>query len=632
MAHHTQSVLTKAMVVLKRSRDELDAFKDYLSQMARSDTSTDANATARSFAPHIAKAENLVAKAEAMFVRIRQGPRVPPRPAASVPASIRAKRALSVLYPAVDFPENERVVRHKPLSPRKYLTSCGKLPASPIRDDRLAMLARRVISETGLGVQIPQKNLAQGRYAVYFICQPIFAAVISFDDVRTTSYYNKSTIDASSTPAPSPPQQQQHSAKQPVFLVPDHVDVFGANERVTPRWSRSEHAVFNVLTERANAAIRYYMAREETGEDAFMAFARWLSRHKTLFGNVCEERRLAFDSSRGIFLPACIVPFDGDFSPRFTRGTIPIRANPSTAPSTRHAQPTGSAAVPEETPVDVTEPAQSMPTSQALQNGPLQGSPLQGQPQAAFANLRAAITAQSTPMVHPSGGPAPGQMNSQHQGSTPSQATASGSFPPHHQSRGNLPTGVGVALPQNQPHGQSHPQVNPPYAQSMTQTTSQSSSQAMAVQASPVQAQQPSYLPSVGQPQPRPNSSAAMGFSGAPLSGLEQLNGNQGFLGGSGTPPSPQVAAAASAAVAAVQTGANPVMGNAFAQGTFGGAISGPLSGASFPQQGNIAQLSVRQIAAQLGGVSGQMDPSSAGRGAGNLPSGRNEPSWNRLQ
>eukprot|EP00171_Calliarthron_tuberculosum_P010859 IDg10859t1 len=131
------------------------------------------------------------------------------------------------------------------------------------------------------------------------------------------------TPKSAATPTGTPASTQGRA------MEPEWIAVFGIDENGPVRWSASKHAVFAVLTERANAAVRYFWARERSGADAFVALANWLALHRTVFSDACEGRRLAFDASRGIFLPPCVRSFDGTGGPRFTRGSIPVRSSSS---------------------------------------------------------------------------------------------------------------------------------------------------------------------------------------------------------------------------------------------------------------------------------------------------------------
>lgn len=41
-------------------------------------------------------------------------------------------------------------------------------------------------------------------------------------------------------------------------IEPEWIDLFGIDEPLVGRWSASRHAVFSVLTGRANAVVRYF--------------------------------------------------------------------------------------------------------------------------------------------------------------------------------------------------------------------------------------------------------------------------------------------------------------------------------------------------------------------------------------
>lgn len=328
----------KALHAVERARNEVNNFKNQIAAMMRSESAAD-NAVARSMADQLAHAEHLVEKAEATAKRIRNGACVPPRPTASVAPSVRAKRALSVLRAGLDAGDAQvlgakadaadrdkkrkvdgsvdpsgRVVKkprtHAP--DMSFLSAAGKPSATPLAEESLNSILRKLSTETELSIRV------RGGRGVVLECKNVFRAFIWFKETD------------------SPPGFKPATPEGPLstFIAPEFIGCFGIDETNLGRWSCSRYAVFNVMSERANAAIRYFTAREKTGEEAFSALVQWLERHKNLYSAKCEERRLAFDASRGIFLPACIYPFEGNGPPRFTRGSIPLRGN-STQPTVR---------------------------------------------------------------------------------------------------------------------------------------------------------------------------------------------------------------------------------------------------------------------------------------------------------
>lgn len=318
---------------VERARQDVNGLKMHMAQLMRSEAPSDQN-MARSLVKHRQKAETLVEQAESTVKRIKNVRSVPPRPTASVPPSVRAKRSLSVLLSGLesddilqDLQKNtdealdvkqESVLEKADGTPtpkrnRAFLSAAGKPVATPLREDVLKATLGKVHKETGLAVL---RNMTDG--GVFFECPNVFRTLVWFKDVDAPAGTNPNA-----------------DGSVPTYVVPEHIAVFGVDETNASRWACSRYAVFKVITERANAAVRYFMAREKTGEDAFLALGKWLARHKTLFTAKCEDRRLAFDASRGIFLPSCIYPFEGHGPPRFTRGSIPLRSNSSYA-----AQPT----------------------------------------------------------------------------------------------------------------------------------------------------------------------------------------------------------------------------------------------------------------------------------------------------
>lgn len=331
---HPQTVASKTMAAVERARNEVKSFKETYENLIQTTANAggEAQNLARSLIKHIETAETHVEKADATVKRIKVVGRIPPRPTASVPASVRAKRALSVLLAGVDVEKTNitaegaanaaRNVRQK-LGTGMFLSAAGKPCATPIREDELNNVLKRAVKETDLKVG------RVGDRGVGFECRNVFRAFMWFKEVEVPKGEKLPPVPKGGKPL--------------VFMVPEHIGCFRVDELSASRWSCSKHAIFNILTERAQAAIRYFMARESKGEDAFVALAQWLARHKNLFSAKNEERRLAFDASRGIFLPACVHAFDGSGDGRFTRGSIPMKNNsaPPTVriPSASQSQP-----------------------------------------------------------------------------------------------------------------------------------------------------------------------------------------------------------------------------------------------------------------------------------------------------
>lgn len=310
---HPENVVAKTISAVQKARNEVNSFKTHFAQLIQATAPPEQAMAGSTLKKHIAQAEALVEKAESTVKRVKAVGRVPPRPTDSVPASVRAKRALSVLLAGVDgvdegsvtVDEGGRNVRRKSSEFGTFLSAAGKPMASPIREDDLNAILMRVSKETNL---IVGRAAARG---VGFECRNIFRAFVWFKEVPHAK-----------------------GSASGVYIVPEHIGCFSVDELSASRWSCSEHAVFNVLTERANAAIRYFMGREDTGEEAFVSLVHWLSRHKTLFSAKSDNRRLAFDASRGMFLPPCVYSFGGKGNARFTRGSIPVRSG-SAQPTVR---------------------------------------------------------------------------------------------------------------------------------------------------------------------------------------------------------------------------------------------------------------------------------------------------------
>lgn len=300
-AHAVRRATEEAVV---RARAEVNGFREQVARHVRADAKGDAADVAQGLRGQVDNADALVGKAEVALKRIKDMGVVPPRPTARVPQAVRAKRALSVLQGggvsgdwSASPEKKRRVLSRGGLLPRARLGA-----ATPLRVDQLSTLIKQVAIASKLRVAI-MDSLGVG-----FECLNVFRAYIWFTEIDDVDG-PRSDAQASVSPA----------------LALEHVSVFGADDSRPSRWSCSKHAVFNILTERANVAARYFQLRENSVAAAFVALVAWLALHKTLFSEKCEANRLAFDASRGVFLPPCVWPFDSHShgAPRFTRGSIP---------------------------------------------------------------------------------------------------------------------------------------------------------------------------------------------------------------------------------------------------------------------------------------------------------------------
>lgn len=110
-------------------------------------------------------------------------------------------------------------------------------------------------------------------------------------------------------------------------LVPKLCRIVAVNE--TPSlYKSSDHAVFAALSERASAMARLVWARHQSPARSFHEFLMWLSLHANVFEDksVEDSRRLAFDMSRGLYLPPYVHSYlDGDVAQ--PAGTTPGSQN-----------------------------------------------------------------------------------------------------------------------------------------------------------------------------------------------------------------------------------------------------------------------------------------------------------------
>lgn len=99
-------------------------------------------------------------------------------------------------------------------------------------------------------------------------------------------------------------------------FVPCVARFVAANESLS-QFVASDHAVFQALSERASAAANFFWQNEFSHSDALSDFLLWLLLHRDAFKkpNPSDGRVLAFDTSRGIFMPAIIYSYAWIVSP-----------------------------------------------------------------------------------------------------------------------------------------------------------------------------------------------------------------------------------------------------------------------------------------------------------------------------
>jgi hypothetical protein len=314
MASNSNAVAKATIAAVERARLEVESLKGQLHRI-QLERGEQAAHVARELGLRLAQAEAIVAKAELSVKRIKVVGRVPPRPTATIPQAHRAKRALSVLSGLSPVQPPPAVKRRLDGHPHQVDTEAGshsnghqvaihrgELKNEDLTEEALSSLIAEVAAETGMTID------RMSPLSLSLLSPRVFAGSIWLD---------RSEPDAASLRVVS-------------------VCICSAEEGFPARWSCSRFAVFQLLTERARAAARYYHASRLSTADAFRELLRWLASHSTLFSDVADNRRLGFDSSRGVYLPPCVRAFGSPSPPRFTRGSIPAR---HTAPPQSQYQP-----------------------------------------------------------------------------------------------------------------------------------------------------------------------------------------------------------------------------------------------------------------------------------------------------
>lgn len=306
---------TAAAILVERARGKVNSLKEQLSLLQSRATGSE-NTMVQQLASHISHAEEMLARAELSVKLLGRTGGEPKRLPKVAPQAARAKRALSVLCETSYVPLATAIepyirrVRRKSAdsttSLDKYVSKQSSNAEQPetgksaedvnslsvvekITPDTMDKIAQHVAAATGLDVTRVHHNVMRLR------CEKTFIATVYF----------KMTDEATGV------------------LEPHDVRVGAVDEESHGLMPRTRHAVFQVLTERARVAIRFFAAKNGVGKHSFTSLAKWLASHRDLFSASSSNVLLAFDASRGIYLPACIRSFQGPDTPRFTRGSIP---------------------------------------------------------------------------------------------------------------------------------------------------------------------------------------------------------------------------------------------------------------------------------------------------------------------
>ncbi|KAJ8904709.1 hypothetical protein NDN08_001227 [Rhodosorus marinus] len=268
MAHQVPSETT--MEAVEQARITVDDVMKRLSAMDKSDPA------ARGYEKIMKKADDDLKKAELMVKemkeKVNETGKAPARAKESINPSSGIKRALMAIQNA---PKTPRTLREG--KDEKVLMKAG--------------LPKFTTTNTGLAISVTPDEVG-----LRIECKNVFIAGLWFVPVSQGN------------------------------LVPECAMVFGVDEKFS-RWRTSKYRVFGILSERATAAIQYFWSMESQAQQAVEQFLEWLALHKTVLSDVSAEdnRRLAFDASRAIFLPPCVRAFDGDKRPRHPRACVPER-------------------------------------------------------------------------------------------------------------------------------------------------------------------------------------------------------------------------------------------------------------------------------------------------------------------
>lgn len=171
--------------------------------------------------------------------------------------------------------------------------------SAPLTLSSLDAVIARAAVETGLMV-----SRGEGELSVIFRCPNVYCARLWLTH--------------------RPPSGDAPHGSDPFALYADHAVAGAAINGVPERWGAVNFAVFQLLTERAGAASRYYWTQHGCVARAFLDFAHWLMAHNDIFERTCEGKRLAFDAARGIYMPPCVRAFCLPSEIRFPRGCIPL--------------------------------------------------------------------------------------------------------------------------------------------------------------------------------------------------------------------------------------------------------------------------------------------------------------------
>jgi hypothetical protein len=347
MSAPAHSVTSATIAIIERARAEVTGLRSQAGRL-HADGSTQAVQIARELNSRIMQAEAIVVKAETTIKRIRNIGRVPSRPAVAPQETSRAKRALYVLSSSNSSGPLLEVSDSVHRNVRSKLEKVSDRPNDSVANTKYSGGIH--VSKSSTADPSPQLNefqVLQHAAAVdkEFVTIATLDAVVkraaAANPALQISVRNSHTlrINCASVFSASLWFRAAHgcipSAGDDIGvtqLVADDIVVCSTEEGEPSRWTTSRYAVFQLMTERARAALRFFCARSSnqpaTKVQELLGLTGWLSCHRTLFLESADGRRLAFDASRGMYMPPCVRQFGfPSIVPKFTRGSIPIRSS-----------------------------------------------------------------------------------------------------------------------------------------------------------------------------------------------------------------------------------------------------------------------------------------------------------------
>jgi len=355
-----------AFAAVERARREVEAMRLILSRIESSASRNEQLVNA--LQQKINVASTSLSQAERIVVdtkeKLRAASLVSPKPRDSIDTSSDAKRALEILSQSFHL--------ISPSTKRAHISP----PHAPLLSSHIHHLISDTFASTdsahsdvNVSYFVPKNAFPADKNSLILriACRPVLKALIR---IQSQKYDILSSLNV---------QMNKNTKTQSLELVDVVVDKYTTTDEELSLFQIPKTAVFRIVNERANSALRHFWMTEIEGIEALKKLVQWIALHRTMFRDVSfdDGRRLKFDAGVCAFLPPCVRSFDPeDSKPRHPRSCVPHRSSEvAPIPQSNTTVVANNARVENSLPTSQQQPVQASshplrPTTQTVPQGP----------------------------------------------------------------------------------------------------------------------------------------------------------------------------------------------------------------------------------------------------------------------